>query len=289
MGENHKTSIIVALIGVVGTILAAIIGVRWGKDNVTVIVQLDGKNVVLNDADVQELASENEELRNKISEYEKQIENLESESNDLAVKLGAANGELDEVPTIEFQSCGLSVDGDEKVINKDKSYVVINGRQYYSKDFIDNLLPDNERATMKDGMLYIGKIVREKANLLEKPQIENYGGEIKDSITDTYGNVYSNALYFAYKGYSTTFNVERGYSNFKCTVAMKQDGVNRGYLQIETDDGNVVYTSSEITNLTEPFEVDIAINYTSKLVVKCIGEDGHKQIFIANAVLYNQE
>lgn len=287
---KEKMPVIVAIIGLVGTISAAIIGAKWGKENINVMVQIDGKNVILDDSAVQDVVSENEDLQAKITDYEKQIENLQSQSEDLANKLGAANGELSDVPAIEFQDCGLSVDGDEKVVDKNKSYVTINGRQYYSKDFVDNLLPSDMSATMKDGMLYIGKIIKSKENLLNKPIIDNNnGGTIQQGISDTYGNTYSNALYFILNNLSTTFNVGREYSDFKCTVAQIEGSDGIGILQIETDEGNVIYTSPKITNLTEPFEIDIPINQTSKLTIRSVGDNLSSGIFIANAIVYNQE
>ena len=289
MKMKHAVVIIAALVELVGVIIAAIIGAAWGKSNVTVIVQLDGKNIVLNDEDIQKMASENEALLNQISNYEKQITNLENESKDLAVKLGVANEELNEIPAIEFQNCGLSINGDEININKDKSYVAINGRQYYSKEFVDNLLPDNMSVTIKDEMLYIGKIVKEKTNLIDVPVITSDSCLKYDSVVDTYGNIHTNAVYFASSG-NITFNAGRQYSNFKCTIAMKKESNGKGYLQIETDDGNIAYLSPEITNTTEPFEIDIPINQTSNFTIKCM-KSGYSNcnILLLNTVLYNQE
>ena len=289
MKMKHAVVIIAALVELVGVIVAAIIGVAWGKSNVTVIVQLDGKNIILNDKDVQEMASENEKLRNQISDYESQIEDLGNESKDLAVKLGAANGELSEIPVIELHNCGLSINGEEKAIDKDKSYAIINGRQYYSRDFIDTLLPENMTTTMKNEMLYIGRIIKDKTSLLDLPKVKDTGWEKWDSIIDTFGNTYSNVLFLRDAGWGITYNAGGEYSNFKCVVAMKEDSGGRGYLQIETDDESYTYISPEITNMTKKVEVDIPINYTSTITIKCVNGDYRCNIFVADAVLYNQE
>lgn len=69
MNEKEKgmnATIIAALIGVIGTIIAAVIGVIWGKSNMNVVVQIDGKNIELQNSDVQEMASENEELKKRL-------------------------------------------------------------------------------------------------------------------------------------------------------------------------------------------------------------------------------
>ena len=288
MKKENAISIIVALIGVIGTIAGAVIGVIWGKSNVNVIVQLDGKNVVLEDTDVQELASENEELRKQISDNEAQIENLKNESKDLLIKLGDANGELEGIPSIEFRELGLSIDGEEKAVNKEKASVFINGNQYYSKDFIDNLIPDNMSVTEKDNMFYIGKIVKEKTNLFDRPIIEKgSSSDIFNSIEDSYGNTYYSALVISNPDNFTTFNVGREYSHLKCTVAMRKSYSNHGELQIKAD-GDIVYTSSDITRMTEPFEIDIPINQASTISVGTIS-DSYSGIIVTNAVLYNQE
>ena len=285
---DRKVTIIVAIIGLAGTIAAAIIGAVWGKSNVTVVAPVGGKSIVLNDEDIKNMANENEQLINKISKYKDEIENLKGQNEELANKLGVANGELNDVPAIEFKNCGLSINGDEREINKERSYVAINNRQYYSKDFIDNLVSDNQEISMKGEMLYIGKIIKEKADLLDMTILKNYGGETKSGITDSYDNVYADALCFWGQGIGTVFSVGRNYSNFRCTVAMTKGSNGSGSLKIETDD-KTVYTSPEVTSLTEPFEVDIPINETSKLTIESVGDTYSSNIFIANATLYNQE
>lgn len=279
-----------AIIGAIATISAAVIGVKWGKSNINLVVEVDGKNVVLKNGDVQELASENESLKKMLSEYEIKLEKQENEKTDLMEQLKSIDGELNEVPAMEFHNLGLFIDGEEETINKDKSMVDINGVHYYSQDFIDNLLPSDKAMTVKDDTLYVGKIVNEKVNLFDMAVIEKAKySHFYDSIKDTYGNVYGNALVFEFHDNFTTFNAQRGYSHFKCTVAMQEGYKNKGILEIKAD-GNTVYTSSQITNMTEPFEIDIPINQASTISIGTLGENRfNDRIFIANAVLYNQE
>lgn len=289
MNIEHKISVIVAIIGLIGTIGGAIIGTKWGKENVNVLVEVNGESIVLKNEDVRELALENEDLKEQISDYEQQIKKLENERNDITIQLENMEEELGEIPVIEFHDLGLSIDGEEKMNNRDKAMAYINGIQYYSKDFVDNLLPENEVATIRDDMLYIGKIVSKKTNLFDRPVVETCNDCIfHDSIKDTYGNMYGNALVFAYNDRFTTFNANREYSYLKCTVAMHDGYKGQGVLQIKADN-EVIYTSSEIINMTEPFEIDIPINKASIISIGTIGEIGTSRIFIANAILYNQE
>lgn len=294
MENSKKYTIIVAIIGAIATIASAFIGIKWGKNNVIINVQQDGKNIILDDAGVQSLVDENEKLKNaqddyekQIVEYKRQIAELKSDSADLTKKLNAVTGELEEKPVLELKNCGLSVNGDEKVINKENSYVAINGREYFSKEFINNLLPENATLVMKNEMLYVGKVVKSKANLLDVQIIENNYTEIEDAITDTYGNSYSKILYFRYGDRGIRFKTGREYSHFKCIIAKEEGTYSSGRIQIETDDGDVVYTSPEIEAMTEPIEVDIPINQATSLLIKSIG-NGEMKLFVANAVLYNE-
>lgn len=60
---------------------------------------------------------------------------------------------------------------------------------------------------------YIGKIVKEKANLLDKPMIDkDFDVFVYENNADTYGNVYSKATYFHYNGRYIIFNANREYN-----------------------------------------------------------------------------
>lgn len=287
--SKNKISIIVAIIGLIGTIAAAIIGAVWGKSNVTVVVPMGGKNIVLNDEDVKKMANENEQLSNEISGYKEEIETLKVQSEELAEKLGAANGELSDVPAIEYRNIGLSIDGEEKKVNKDRSSVSINGRKYYSKDFVDNLLPSNKEAIEKDDMLYVGKVIKEKSNLFDRQLIDigNHVG-VSENVKDTYGNIYNSVVVFGWGDCSITFNANREYSNLKCTLAVQDGESGGGIIQIESEEGTL-YTSEEIYNTTEPIAIDIPINQASSITIKQISGGYWSNNMVADAVLYNEE
>ncbi len=296
MKTEHIISVVVAVIGLIGTISAAIIGAAWGRNNVNIIVQQDGKEISLDNSGVKEMASENEDLKIKIVDYETQIENLKTEKSnlekdkqDLADKLGVANGALDEVPVIEFKNYGLSIDGEEKTINKDRSCLSINGRKYFSQDFVDNLLPDNKSAIEKDDMVYVGRIIKEKANLLDMQIIDKTDyAIIETNIKDTYGNMHNKALVLRYIDKSATFNSNRNYSNLKFKMGVVDKEKGGGIIQIESEQG-IIFTSEKITSTTEPTEFDIPINQASRITIKVLGDDNRQFIMFTDAVLYNVE
>ena len=128
-----------------------------------------------------------------------------------------------------------------------------------------------------------------KSNWLDKPQIrKTWNVWMSDGIEDTYGNVYGKVLQFGYTGEDTTFNTNRDYTNFRCTIIMKKNYKGKGVIQIKADD-EIVYTSQKITNLINPNEnkIDIPINQASKLTISCIGDYSNSDIFIADTILYN--
>lgn len=226
---------------------------------------------------------ENENLNSRIEE-------LNSEKDDLEEKNESLITQLDDIPTVEFQNIGLSIDGVEQMINTDKSSVLINGNQYYSQEFVDNLLPEDKQITTKDDIFYIGKIVKEKSDLLEKPIVEKINGaSIEENITDTYGNIYSKALRLFRVSASTTFNVNRDYSRLKCKICMEQGIKSSGIVQISTEQG-IIYTSEELTNITEPYEIDLPINQASIITFSGLGKSSNEyHALVAEAVLYNEE
>lgn len=290
MKEKNKTKIIVALISFITLTLSALIGAIWGKSNVSIVVQTDGKNVVLRNNDVQTLVTENDMLKDKISDYESQIATLISQKDELESKLGNANGELSEVPVVEFKDIGLSINGEEFPINKTKSFVSINGNQYYSKDFINALIGEDQSVTTKDGIFYIGKIVAKKAKLTDQIIVDISAGMKKsNNVTDSYGNNYSDALLANYES-SAIFNLGGKYSMLKAKIAIREKVPRdtNGYVEIFADDVSV-YKSPALDIMTPAFVIDIPINDATllKISYNCTGYD--PDCIIADAVLYNQE
>lgn len=282
--SEDRIAIIIAVLEFIGIIAAAIIGAKWGKSNVEVMVQIGEEEIVLNNEDVKKMAKENEKLKKEISNYQKEIE-------ELAEKLGTVSGELNDIPEMEYRNYGLSIDGEEKAIEKDKSSVLINGRKYYSKDFVDNLLPSDKTAIEKDEMLYIGKVVREKSNLFDRQMInisDSMYIKIEGNVKDTYGNIRNKALIFGWGEGSATYNANREFSKLKFTLAVRDKKSGGGIIQIESEEG-ILYTSEEILSTTEPIEIDIPINHASSITIKQIKEGRDLCNMVADAVLYNEE
>lgn len=296
-----KAKIIVALIGATATVASAIISFNIGKNaehkeiqnqinnafGEVVNVVGDGNDVSINDisnfvSDYLKLKEQNTNLTEQNAKYFDDLKSTSSKVEELS-KL------MDDVPDIQYKNIGLSIEGDTIPINTTNSLIIIDNRSYYSDEFIYKLIGENTNASIQNGTMYIGKIIKEKSNLLDKPQISKTRNVwMSDGIEDTYGNAYGKVLQFGYTGEDTTFNVNRDYANFKCAIAMKKNCKGKGVIQIKADN-EIVYTSHEITNLTDPNEnkIDIPINQASKLTISCIGDYSNCNIFIADTILYN--
>lgn len=290
MSENGgKIAIIVAIIEFIGLIIAAIIGVVFAKENSTKMIQ-ENENIIVLSEEIQEMENKNEKIKNEISTYKEEIEELKSQNKELETKLAIANSESEDIQAMEYRNFGLFIDGEEKLIEKDKSLVLINGRKYYSKDFVDNLLPPDKAATEKNNMLYIGKIVKGKSNLLDRQIIDitdRSQVKLETNVKDTYGNIYDKAVLFLLYDNSITFNANREYSKLKCVLNVMDGRTGGGIIQIESEEG-ILYTSEEILSTTEPLEIDIPINYASSITIKKIGMEETCNM-ITDAVLYNEE
>ena len=295
---DKKRLLIESLVAIAIAIFSTYAGVKYGQNNNTYfyngqkmseaelnkIMEENFEYKASNDY----LTAENEKLSDRIDELISENLDLEKDNKRLSSENESIQASISQLPSMEFQNIGLSINGEEKVINKEKSSVFINGILYYSKEFVDNLLPSDEAATTKDGMLYVGKIVKEKANLFDMPIIEEERYiYFNDSIKDTYGNAYGKSILFDSNGYFITYNIGREYSYFKCDVAMWEGHNGECSLQIIAD-GEIIYTSKEITNMTEAFIVDIPINGASTISIGTVGTGG-SNVFISNAVVYNQE
>lgn len=302
MEEKNKVKIICAIITLISTVAVAFIGAKWGESQPIIIVNSIGESVELTDNDVQSIVSEceklkvensdymseNRNLKNENLNYKSKIEDLSSKNDDLESKLKGTNEELSKVPSIEFRDMGLSINGEEQVINKTNSCVVIDGIQYFTRDFIDSVIEKQEEITLKDGMMYIGKIISEKAFLSDQWVIDKSNVEIDQNILDSFGNNYTNA--FVFLNYENSINIKlaQKYSMLKAKVAIREGSYSdvKGYLEILAD-GVSVYKSSPLTLMTEVFEIDIPINNANVLTISYSADSNRVDCIIADAIVYN--
>lgn len=297
MKEKHIVKIVVSVIALIGIIVTAIFNFAKKEDgdhsenNNYVMVKIGENQVSLDDDEAQAIIVENGNLKNEQSNYEEQIEEYEKTIENLMFQNEKLNLKLNEIPAIEYKDFGFYINGEEQPINKNKSFATINGAKYYSEDFINALLPENSSLTVKDNNVYIGRIVSDKANLFNIKVMDSKECSMKESLTDSYGNMYSNVLYF-----DTYWNNEKyiiyvldgKYSLMKFSVAIRDDASmdKKGVITIDAD-GETVYSSEVLNKTTRVFTVDdLPINNCSLLTIKYTNE-GNIDCIISDAFVYN--
>lgn len=294
--KDYKAAWITGILGIIGAILAAIIGAYIGKNNgtqemlgqiKTTIGNIDGDytNITINDIgnfviDYEDTKKENESLKTLNSQLTNQLDESISE-NDLLKK------QLGDTPILNFRDIKLSVNGEEIPINSQNSMVNIEGRDYFAKEIVDNLITNENFFDIKDGVLYIGKIIKDKSDLFEQWVVSDFNIYRNNSMTDSYGNIHTNAIRFV-SGANIIYNLNNKYSLIKFDLsACESSDMNRnGVLTIKADD-NVVYTSPIITKTTKLFsEVDVPINNCSLLTIE-YSTEGYIPCIMSNAMIYN--
>lgn len=180
MKASIKVAWITGLLGLAGTVSAAIIGNSIGKsteqrniqnqmnevmgDMVNVIG--DGNNVTIND--IKEVLEDYLDLKT-------QNESLLAQNTKYFDDLTKANKEIDQLhmlsseePSINFTNLAMSIDGEDMPVNQNNSMVTINGRDYMSKELFEKIIPDNKSITIKNDMLIIGRNIAEQASLFNQ-------------------------------------------------------------------------------------------------------------------------
>lgn len=251
------------------------------------IVQIEGNsnNVTFNDVDdlvseYNNLLNENESLEAKNTSYFNDLTVAKEEVQSLKSQMG-------DIPQISYNSLGLMLDAQDISINKNNSMVTIDGKDYFAREITEKLLPDGKNLTIKDGNIFVGTVVTDKANLTNQWIVNESDCKTDFSGNDSYGNPRTNSIIFSYYTGEIEFNLNRKYSYLKCTISACEDcPMNSNItLTVNPDTGNS-YTV-QITKTTEPFEVEIPINNCSLLTITCDSSHPQNSVIISNAIVYN--
>lgn len=274
------------------TILAAVIGLWGGKSIVQQNIQQqiynvlgDNSNVTVNDissvlTDYENLKVENESIKEQNSSYysELQVKNEE---------LSEIKQQMKKVPDIQYKNLSLCIDSENIPINSQQSMIILDGKEYLSKDFADKLIPKDQNITVKDDTLYIGKVIANKASLFTQNVLNNSGIVTEFTKKDSYGNTRTNGLCCLNRKSSIIYSFDQKYSYLKCNISMS----NEYYMDYTTTlsikaDDDIVYTV-DLVKITEPFDIEIPINNCKLLTIEVSSEVFQTGCIITDAILYN--
>lgn len=297
----NKT-ILAALIGAVATISAAIIGLNAGKSSEQKNIQNEIKEVMGDMVNI--IGDDNEVTINDIKDLVEEYQNLQKQNKSLTdqnikyfddltevnAKIDELNSQINDTPVLHFDSVGLTIGTEDISVNKNNSMVIIDGREYISKEIVEKLLPNNQNITIKNDTLFVGKVIADKTNLFDKTEVGNIACYTHDSFTDSYNNLrYNSICFYNYSG-TISYDVNREYSYLQFTISIRNDADMRGEGTIIVKaDENVVYTTTEPLNrLTEPFSPTDPIPISNcKLVTIEYNTSMDNDCIISDAIVYN--
>ena len=214
---------------------------------------------------------------------------LEEENNNLRNQIDELESNNIDIPTIEYKDLGLSINGEDIPINKNKSMIIVDGKEYVSKEVVDSLIPENQNVTINDDIMYVGTVVSDKENLSTQWIVDQSSNlNFQDNLKDSYGNSHSNALLFdGYDG-AIIYNLNSNYSLLKCQISISENyGINDNATVIIKADDEVVY-SIDLTKKSMPIiEENIPINNCMLLTFEFESSFGRDSCIISDAIVYN--
>lgn len=297
--KKSTATIITAVIGAIAAVSSAIIGKDVGERNTvqrlySQVATVNGNNntVTINNVDdfiaqYNKLLGENETLKAQNSQYFADYTEQKNINNSLESQLG-------ERPIVSYDNLGLCIDGEDIPINKQNSMITIDGREYYSKELSENFLNDDQNIIIKDDTLFVGKVIYEKTSLFSQNILDQNNFAMEDTITDSYGNNYINALHIraSYTGEKyIIYSLNNKYNFARMTIAIRDnaDIDSYGILTISADD-TVIYTSEDLNKSMQPFTIDIPINNCNLLKMEYTPKGKSFDTIdciISDAVVYN--
>lgn len=232
-------------------------------------------------------------LKNKNNEYFNEITDMKVQIQEKDIEIEALKVQAKDLPVLTFYDLGLCVDGQDILISTTNSKVNIDGKDYFSKELIEKLIGENKSFTIKNGIIYVGKIIAEKSKLADQWTMESFLYNKADSVVDSYGHTRTNVIYFNLDKYGSRnafvkYNLENKYNYLDITVSVPSgiESDSSGVLIIKADD-NVIYTSDKILLTTNSFIVDnIPINNCSLLTIS-YNFSGRSGCIISDAIVYN--
>lgn len=278
-----KATVKAAIITGICTIIAGAIGGAYVQNRYinSQIANVKGDNNTVNINSVDDLIKRYEELELQNSVNLQNYDKVSKENEEL-------KKQQENSPVVQLKNLGLFVNGEELNVNKNNSYAVINGTDYFSKDFLLKLIDKNLSFNIKDDNMYIGRIIAETASLFEQRVISNNGVHSEENVTDAYGNVHAKVVKFDNDA-QVIFSLNQQYTFLKFKIAIHEDSnINdEGIITISAD-GKSVYTTPKLEKVStkEFITPEININNCSTLEIKC-ASDRHCIPLVYDANVYN--
>ena len=149
-------------------------------------------------------------------------------------------------------------------------------------------MPSATSITIKDSIMFLGKVIADKADLLSQRVVDEGEASISENTTDAYGNTHVNAIKMRNEN-NIVFSLDEKYSLLKLKIAIDESSANDDQCKITIlADGKEVKTTPQLDKIsTKEIEYkDLQINNCTRLEIKCNG-NWHIYPLIYDAEVYN--
>lgn len=300
MKTSTKNTLIAGIFALVTAVIGALAGLYAGgsyeknKQNDYVQSQVvdisgDHNTVSINSVDelltaYNKLSSDYETLKEQNNENFNNYKELKSENETLSTQLGDA-------PVLELKDLSLSINGDEMPVNSTHSLAVIDGREYVSKDFLSNLIDEDEVLTFKNNTAYIGQVVEDRANLFDMWIVKSDHCFFNQTTKDSYGNKHTNSIitYNNNNSANVVYNLNRKYTYLNIFFAASESFENNATMTINIYADDTPIYSETISKTSEPIRLNgLEINKCSLLKIEIsFSNTTNTSCIIADASVYN--
>lgn len=238
--------------------------------------------------EISNLQNDNNKLREEKTLLETNNKQLEKENTDLRTQIEDLENQQNNIPTIEYKDLGLSIDGEDISINKSKSMIIVDGKEYVSKEIMDKLIPDNQNVTITDNIIFIGRVIAEAENLFDRPVRDKSPVYLKTHYSPD--NEYPNSYELTHDTF-VEYNLDNKFSylDITCVLSKNAQRDKKGHVTVIADD-KVVYTSPSLDKENVPcIETGIPINKCRLLKIKYEQDNlyDYTPCIISDAIVYN--
>lgn len=290
-----KKIVVEGIFGLIGAVIGAFGGIKYGeyRQNEYVesqVAEIEGNDntVIMNNVQdlidgYNDLQKENDKVEAERDQYFEDYSKMIEENEGLKTQLNGS-------PIIELKDMGLCIEGSEANINKNNSYAIINGKEYFSKDILENIVDESTTSfIVQNDTIFLGSIVADSTSLLNQHIVDSMYYELKNNIADSYGNTHSTVGEFTYSAGYVYFNLNKKFSLLKMNISVDEGAGSKAdcIITIMADDV-VVYTSDSIDKVSaNNIEIkDLSIDNCSVLKISCNGDHNAYPI-IYDAFVYN--
>lgn len=266
------------------------ININYDYDPDSVQYILDNyKNVVDENKKYQEEYNiKQNDLNETLRKNNETIKNLEDNLKIYKDENAELKTQLSSIPALKYVNAKLLINGDDAKTNDKNSLIYIDNVPYYSEQIVNALIGEKYALTLKDDVLYYGKIIKEKALLSSMWVVTSENASYENTIIDSFGFTRTNALCFFKGSGSIVQSLNKDYNFIKGSIHIPDNAIDDSIVSVQIyADDKLILDKPYIDKTTEKIEFDESINGASKLKIIYDGSHYESKVAICDAIVYN--